>query len=176
MVCPFSNLSDEDLMIRYQRGDYKAFETIYTRHKEKIYSYLNRRITDKDIIDDLFQKILLKLHRSRRSYETKYPLMKWIYTICRSEMIDYFKKPRVQNVLLEDYHWITAEPDNNELIDIEKERALTDQEKNALGLRYYEDKDFKEISKLLETTETNVRKIISRGIKKLRLKYRREKS
>ncbi len=168
---PFSNLADEDLMELYQNGDALAFETIYYRHKDKIYTYLQKRLTNKEQIDDLFQSILVKFHKSRHLYEKKYLLLKWLYTICRSELLDFAKKRKVQLVELNDKHIGISTEEEDRQIDIDCESTLSEKEKNAIKLRYYSDQDFNEISKVLNTSESNTRKIISRGLKKLRLKY-----
>jgi RNA polymerase sigma-70 factor (ECF subfamily) len=168
---PFSNLTDEDLMELYQNGDALAFETIYYRHKDKIYTYLQKRLTNKEQIDDLFQSILVKFHKSRHLYEKKYLLLKWLYTICRSELLDFAKKRKVQLVELNDKHIGISTEEEDRQIDIDCESTLSEKEKNAIKLRYYSDQDFNEISKVLNTSESNTRKIISRGLKKLRLKY-----
>ena len=58
--------------------------------------------------------------------------------------------------------------------DLESEKQLSEKEKSALKGRYYSDKDFSEIAQILKTSESNTRKIISRGLKKLRTKYKGE--
>ena len=62
MMNPYSHLTDEQLMSLYQKGENMAFEVIYNRNKGRIYSYLNKRISDDSAIDEIFQNILLKFH------------------------------------------------------------------------------------------------------------------
>ena len=62
MVNPFSNLDDYKLMELYMSGENMAFEMIYARHKDRVYSYLSKRLTNKDSIDDIFQCIFIKFH------------------------------------------------------------------------------------------------------------------
>ena len=172
MVNPFSRLADEKLMELYRKGENMAFEVIYLRHKGKVYSYLNRRLYDKGMVDDIFQSIFVKFHKSRKLYNSEYPLLKWLYTICRSELLDFAKKKKVELVEFEDHHSPLSMPDINESIDIDNEKLLSANEKLALKLRYYSDKDFSEISSELNTSDSNSRKLVSRGLNKLRAKYR----
>ena len=58
---PYTNLPDEELMEFYQDGESMAFEVLYTRYKKRVYSYLYKRVYDKDKIDDIFQKLSLKM-------------------------------------------------------------------------------------------------------------------
>lgn len=154
----------------YQEDNSSAFDSLYLRYNGRIYSYLNKRLSSKDNINDVFQKIFLKLHKTRSKYDSKYLFAQWIYTIARSVMLDSLKKKELKTVEFSEYqHFSTS--DESSPIDLESEKLLTAKEKQALIMRYHEDSDFLEISKVLETSESNSRKIISRGLKKLKKKY-----
>lgn len=171
MVHPFSNLENSQLMQKYQDGDHMAFEILYTRHKDKVYSYISNRLHQKDEIEDLFQKVFTKFHKSRHLYNSKYKVLPWLYTITKSEFLDFLKKRKLSfSQFDENIHTVT-ETEPLYSLDISNEKELSQNEKMALELRYFNDQDFLEISKVLKTTESNSRKIISRGIKKLRNKY-----
>ena len=168
---PYSHLSDEELMKLYQKGENMAVEMIYNRNKGRIYSYLNKRMSDDSAIDEVFQNILLKFHNSRMNYDPKYPLGKWIFTISRSELLDFKKKRKFVYEDLKDEHLVSEVQDASKNVDLNDVKNLSENEKSAISLRYYSEKDFLEISKLLDVSESNVRKLISRGLKKVRLKY-----
>ena len=55
-----------------------------------------------------------------------------------------------------------------EHVDLNSVDTLSEKEKIALSLRYYEEHEFLEIAQKLNTSSANARKIISRGIKKLK--------
>ena len=168
---PYSHLSDEELMKLYQKGENMAFEVIYNRNKGRIYSYLNKRMSNDSAIDEVFQNILLKFHNSRMNYDPKYPLGKWIFTISRSELLDFKKKRKFVYEDLKDEHLASEVQNTIEKVDLNDVKNLSENEKSSISLRYYSEKDFLEISKLLDVSESNVRKLISRGLKKVRLKY-----
>ncbi|MGK0367720.1 MAG: RNA polymerase sigma factor (sigma-70 family) [Thermoproteota archaeon] len=170
MVNPFSNLTDEKLMELYLSGDFQAFEEIYRRYQGNVYAFLKKRMHNSDNINDVFQNIFIKFHKSKASYKSEFLLIKWLYTICRSEFLDHLKKIKKTLVEISDNDLVYEEKETD-IIDINSEKLLSDTEKKALNLRYYSDQDFSEISKALNTTETNIRKIISRGLKKLKTKY-----
>ena len=155
----------------YQKGENMAFEVIYNRNKGRIYSYLNKRMSNDSAIDEVFQNILLKFHNSRMNYDPKYPLGKWIFTISRSELLDFKKKRKFVYEDLKDEHLASEVQNTIEKVDLNDVKNLSENEKSSISLRYYSEKDFLEISKLLDVSESNVRKLISRGLKKVRLKY-----
>lgn len=165
---PFEGLSDDVLMKYYQKGENQAFEILYLRHKDRVYSYLSRRVKDENDRAEIFQNIFLKFHKSRSVYDPKYSAIQWIYTISRSELLDFVKKKRIKTVpIFEEIvseEETTVSPD----IDLDELNGLTDREREVTRLRYYQDLDYDEISKVLGTSQGNVRKILSRGIGKLR--------
>tara|TARA_R110002049_G_scaffold107988_2_gene255941 strand:- start:81 stop:614 length:534 start_codon:yes stop_codon:yes gene_type:complete len=171
MENPFSHLEDTKLMELYKNGENMAFEVIYLRHKDRVYSYLDKRLSDKNVIEDVFQSIFVKFHNSRHLYSSEHPLLKWIYTICRSELLDSVKKSRkIKLVSINEDQLICETKEIDDKIDLDSVKSLSDKEKLAIKLRYYSEEDFTDISKALKTSEANSRKLVSRGIKKLKAK------
>ena len=171
---PYINLEDKELMLKYQDGDHMAFDVLYSRHKNKVYSYLAKRLHSHNEIHDLFQRVFVKLHKSRHLYQEKYEVLPWIYTITKSEFLDFVKKNKIETIEFKEENFLSSENEPNNEFDLESEKQLSENEKSALKERYYSDKDFSEIAQILKTSESNTRKIISRGLKKLRVKYKGE--
>ena len=166
-------------MLLYQEDNFMAFEVLYTRHKKKVYSFLNKRLASKNDIDDIYQSVFIKIHKSRSSYNPEYEVLKWIYVISRSELYDAAKKKKLNLIEFNEVQHEEASKfhHSEEIgIDIDNEKLLTNSERDAIKLRYLEDKEFSEISSLLNTSEQNSRKIISRGLAKLKKKYKGLKS
>lgn len=172
---PFSHLDDNKLMELYKSGESMAFEVIYLRYKDRVYAYLNKRVSDKSLIEDIFQNTFVKFHNSRHSYNSEHPLLKWVYTICRSELLDSVKRNnRMKLVSLDEAELITEPKEISDKINLDSVKSLSENEKQAIKLRYYSEEDFADISRTLKTSEANSRKLVSRGINKLRRKLIRE--
>ena len=168
---PFSHLDDKKLMELYRKDEALAFEVLYERHQAKVYTYLHKRLPHSDSVNDVFQNVFTKFHKARHKFDPKYEVLQWIYTITKNELLDYLKKKKINTIQIQE-ELLSTETQEHEQIDISLENAaLSTKEKEAIRLRYFSQKDFDEISHLLETNNTNVRKIISRGIAKLRKKY-----
>ncbi|MCK5882065.1 MAG: sigma-70 family RNA polymerase sigma factor [Bacteriovoracaceae bacterium] len=164
-------LSDEVLMEKYCAGEAAAFEVLYHRHKSRVWSYLRKRIKDEHAVHEIFQGIFMKLHRKRELYNSDYLFVKWLYTISRSELSDYFRKTETFTDLnFEQLHMVEYE--SVPTIDLEEMKGLTDNERKAVELKFYSDKDYDEISALLRISNSNARKLVSRGIIKLRKQLR----
>ena len=160
----------------YQEGNEQAFEIIYSRSKNKVYSYLKKRLnsSNNDLIDDIFQNVFIKLHKSRHLYKSELPFNNWLYSICRTALIDSLRKIKVFTPEAKE-SLIYYDQDNQSYFDLDNEKSLTAKEKEAIRLRYFLEEDFEIISKNLDTTIVNSRKIVSRGLKKLREKISKER-
>lgn len=175
MTNPFLNLNDKELMLRYQNGDHLAFEALYLRHKDKVYTYLAKRLHDPEQLDDLFQKVFVKFHKARHKYEAKYDVLPWLYTITKNEFLDFLKKSKVHTTEFEEQLHTPVSPQDSAnvfQIDLESESSLSEKEKSALKAKYLKEEDYQEISRLLNTSQSNARKLVSRAIQKLRKKYK----
>lgn len=176
----YLELPDEDLMDLYQKGDFSAFQTIYTRHSGRVLAYLKKKVSS-DTAQDLLQESFEKLHRSRDKYSSQYPFLPWIFTISRNTLMDYYKKSESK--------LINATNSSEDLIDNLVAPALEDSalsdlthalsslplaQKRAIELRYMNEWSFSQIAVELETTEENIRQLISRGVKKLKLSFNKK--
>ncbi len=176
MENPYNNLSDEELMVLYQKGENLAFQVIYSRYEGKVYSYLYKRISNRLDVEDVFQSVFIKLHRGVDRYDSKYIFPKWIFSICRNEVIDFHRKLISNRATNHKYIEIERsspkdQPDAPDIHQYVQDASLSGRESEVLQMRYEKDLEFSEISEALSTSDINIRKIISRGIRKLKTKY-----
>lgn len=151
----------------YKDGEIMAFEVLYSRHQAKVFSFLERRLHSSDTVNEVFQNAFLKLHRFRTKYDDKYSFLQWIFTITKSELYDFCKKKNLDTVQFsEELH---GEVDRESDFSLD-DHQLKNNEREAIKLKFYSDKDYKEISQVLNTSTLNARKLVSRGISKLRAK------
>lgn len=153
----------------YQQGSDKAFAVLYARHSAKVYGYLMNNLKDRVSADDVFQAIFMKLHKARLHYDPSFPFLPWLFTVCKSVMVDSLRKAKT---VYEDLDEAAVEQAVAE-IPVERPElpdmtGLPEAQRKALELRYSQDLSFEEISKRLETSPANVRQLISRGLKRLR--------
>ncbi|MEI6093668.1 MAG: sigma-70 family RNA polymerase sigma factor [bacterium] len=161
--------NDEVLMELYKEGQEAAFNELYLRYKSKVYGYLKCKLGGSPMLDEVYQNIFLKLHKTRDLYNPKYKFPVWLFTIVKTSLIDAYRS---------NGHYKTEElPDNltetlenkDDVCDIEaKLSGLSPSDSNVIKLRYYDDKSFEEIAKELETTSMNARQRVSRAIHSLR--------
>jgi RNA polymerase sigma-70 factor, ECF subfamily len=83
---------DATLMLRYRKGDVRAFEMLYERHKGSLYRYLQRLCRSQDVANDLFQEVWSKVIASRERYEVRAKFTTFLFHIAHNCAIDYFRR------------------------------------------------------------------------------------
>jgi RNA polymerase sigma-70 factor (ECF subfamily) len=176
----YSSKSDEELMLAYQEDDSLAFNELYDRTADRIQGYLQRRVQDKTLVDDILQGTYFKFHQTRSQYRPPLPVLPWLFTICQSVMIDTLRARERHLKRIEDIEpsTLAVEVDKDKvpaglepaLLDgVAGIRNLSTHQKQALELRFGNDLSFEEIARRLETSPSNVRQMVSRGLRRLKL-------
>ncbi len=90
--------TDEELMVRYGQGDHQAFETLYARHKDSLYRYFCRQLSDMNLAQDLYQELWSRVIKSSVQYEAHAKWTTWAYRIAHNLVIDHIRvlKPSEQ--------------------------------------------------------------------------------
>lgn len=83
---------DATLMLRYRKGDVRAFEMLYERHKAALYRYLHRLCRNQEAANDLFQEVWSKVIASRERYEARAKFATFLFHIAHNCAIDYFRR------------------------------------------------------------------------------------
>ncbi len=165
-------------MLAYAAGDYSAFETLYQKHSGKVYAYLRRKLSSSEEVDEVFQKVFMKVHQARRKYRPEYLFAQWLFVIAKTSTLDHFRKQKrqVQTDDIAQFGDIfEAEVSQNHGgVALKGEKELTiledlpSDQRAAVEKRILEDLSYEEIARQLQKTESNVRKLVSRALKKLR--------
>ncbi len=162
-------------MVAYLTGDVLAFERIYARYSGKILAYLQKKIQNPEERDEVFQLVFFKFHKSRRSYDPGYPLLQWLYVITRSTYLDHLKRKRRLERTTEAFK---VEQEIADLSQNEPTPSLSEGEflsglsgisKEVVSQRIMDESSYEEIAMKLNMSESNVRQIFSRTLRKLRL-------
>ncbi len=83
---------DGELMLRYARGDPRAFEDLYRRHRGGLYRYLARHTRNTETANDLFQEVWSKVIVSRERYEPRAQFRTFLYRIAHNCFIDHCRR------------------------------------------------------------------------------------
>ncbi|HOZ21439.1 MAG TPA: sigma-70 family RNA polymerase sigma factor [bacterium] len=76
-----SQLSDEELIQRFQEGDQYAFDLIVHRYKDALFNFTYRYLGNSQEAEDVVQETFLRIFRNRFAYRQIAKFSTWIYTI-----------------------------------------------------------------------------------------------
>ena len=97
--------SDEELVLRFRRGEKDAFGDLLRRYERELYGYLRRYLGDAALADDVFQNTFLQVYLKVGQYEAGRPVRPWLYTIATHQAIDALRRNgRHQILSLEQPH------------------------------------------------------------------------
>lgn len=164
----YKSMSDEQLMGFYQNGEVLAFNELYSRYAVRVMMFLRKKCRSEKLAQDLTQEVFLKLHRSRAQYDQNLPFAPWIFSVTRSVFLDAAKKKNLEVATLpEDFDKFPAP---NKPIDNSAEflQELPPSQKEAVGLRIFDEATFEDIALKLSTSPENARQLFSRGLKQLK--------
>lgn len=172
-------IQEKILIHRAKRGDQSAFARLCEEYRDKIYHFVYFRVSDKEKVQDLtseiFFKILDTLVRGKTEIED---FRAFLYQTARNLIIDFYRANSKKDISLDEVieKEIGEETDlvggldiKIDLLKIEEAlKKIPDRYREIIILRFVDELSFKEIAKIVDESESNVRQIVSRGLKLLR--------
>ena len=162
------NIDDRDLVTAYINGDEKAFEALLMRHKDKIYRFINMKVRDGALAQDIFQDAFIKIVNTLKAgkYNEEGKFLPWAMRIAHNLVIDYFRKNNKVKLISESssqrndfniFHTIKMEDENveEEMTRVELESQMVDlieflpqSQSDILKMRIFKEMSFKDIADL----------------------------
>jgi len=155
--------------------DYKY---LIQRYEKKLFIYIQRILyVNKEDTEDILQEVFIKAYRNLNSYNPQYQFSNWIYRITHNEAISFLRSNKKRQLEIsndmENSIFDTIASD----IDIEKEAIkdwdsrrvheilakLDSKYREVLVLKYIEEKDYNEISDILQVPSGTVGSLINRA-------------
>lgn len=81
-------------MLSYAAGDPRAFETLYARHRERLYRFLAAQLRDPALADELFQDTWQRVIAAREGWRPEAAFVTWLYRIARNLLADHWRARR----------------------------------------------------------------------------------
>lgn len=75
---------------------------IWNEFHRQLYGFINKRVKDRDIANDILQDVFLKIHLKLNTLKDDEKLTSWIYQITRNSLLDFYKKQKPQAEISED--------------------------------------------------------------------------
>jgi RNA polymerase sigma-70 factor, ECF subfamily len=85
-------LPDEQLMLAYRSGDARAFDTLYARHRARLFRFVLRSIKTRAVAEELYQEVWMRVIEARSTYKATARFTTWLYTIAHNRMVDHWRR------------------------------------------------------------------------------------
>jgi RNA polymerase sigma-70 factor (ECF subfamily) len=177
-----TELKDTEL-VRLTLEDKNHFGFLIERYEAKLGRYINRLgVRRSEDQDDVLQEIFIKVYRNLYGFDTSLSFSSWVYRIAHNEAISWYRKSNVRP----EGHLIAEGDEITTLLSSKEEsrEVLFDQTLNAVAvnkalkeidakyrevlvLRFFEHKEYDEISDILKIPIGSVGTLIHRGKKQL---------
>jgi RNA polymerase sigma-70 factor (ECF subfamily) len=87
-----NEVTDEALMIRFQRGDRAAFTQLVRRHQTGLYNFAFRQLRAPQQAEDVVQETFVRVVQNATEFKHEARFSTWVYTITRNLCIDHLRK------------------------------------------------------------------------------------
>ena len=169
-------MNDLELLKEYaDRNSEEAFSALVARHINLVYSAAFRQVGNRQEAEEVTQAVFVVLARKSRTLRQGTVLSGWLYQTARLTGANSLRREiRRQHREQQAYMQSTLnepEPDAWGQVGPLLEQAmsgLSEADRNAIVLRYFEDKQLKEVGAALGTTDDAAKMRINRALEKLR--------
>jgi len=187
----FTNLTDEEIVTSTLK-DPDVFLHIMQRYEGKLLTYIKRlTYCETEEAEDILQETFIKTYQNLNNFSAPLKFSSWIYRIAHNESVSYLRKkhrrPQIIKSASSDEFQLIEHLANDTDIHQEIQDLLRDEKlrglierldkkyRDVLILRYFEEKDYQEISDILRLSIGTVSTMIHRAKKQLREVLEKEK-
>jgi len=177
-------ITDEELVFRVLNKNKECFSEIVSRYQDKLLRYIYRitsasEFEAKEVLQDSF----VKVYKNLNDFDLNLKFSSWIYRIVHNEVRSWYrqKTTKGKNLIIDvddsvlqnisdDLFDITARVENSISAEFIQKSLVKINKKyqEIIILRYFENKDYKEISDILKRPINTIATQLSRAKKQLR--------
>lgn len=178
-----NNSKTDQELVALALKDRHAFAAIVERYQTALKRYIARLgCRDQCDQDDILQEAFLKIYLNLNDYDPDLKFSSWIYRITHNEAVSFFRKKNIspKPVVTEEELFIFQNlADGADIIEMHNKKSeaeivrqalseLEEQYRDAMMLKFIEEKSYNEISDILKMPIGTVGTLINRGKKQLR--------
>jgi RNA polymerase sigma-70 factor (ECF subfamily) len=173
---------DQELVLRAQSGDQRAFELLVVKYERRIARLLSRMIRDQSEIEDVSQEAFIKAYRALPSFRGESAFYTWLYRIAintaKNHLSTLGRRPVLSAEyededgdsvdaasLVPDFHTPETELSNKQIVSTVNEAvdALPEELREAITLREMDGMSYDEIAAAMDCPIGTVRSRIFRA-------------
>lgn len=152
-----------------------AFSELLDIYQERLYWHIRKIVVTHENADDVLQNTFIRIYKSIQNFQEKSSLHTWMYRIAYNESIRFLDKNKKK-----DYDNIDAISESNLEVLFEDvyfdgdeiQKKLTKiinkfsvKQKRVFQMKYFDDLSFREISEILEVSESTLKSTYYAAVK-----------
>ncbi len=151
-------VSDEVLILAFQKGSREAFEELYSRYRGPLYGFFRRRLPTEARAEDLTQETFLVIIRGAERYEPRALVRTYFYSIALKLLMSERRKHGREGPELDSVAEPATQGSPDQLLWIrEALERLDPTDREIVMLREYEQLSYAEMAELLHLPLNTVR-------------------
>lgn len=165
-----SSDTDEELMLRYARGETGSFTVLFLRYKQPVLGFFSRRVTDHALAEELTQETFIAVLRGAEQYQPTALFRTYLYAIAYRILRSFRRKAFFRagfTSALGREPWSNPSMESDFLMR-EAVRKLDRMDREVLLLREFEQLSYAEIASVLDLPLNTVRSRLFRARTALR--------
>jgi RNA polymerase sigma-70 factor (ECF subfamily) len=172
-----STADDDALLRRAKRCDEEALGALYDEYAPLIYAYIYRRVGDGMLAENLVGEVFVRVLSAIQSEQTwRTSFRAWLYRIAHNLVVDHYRRQPDETVLALEADWLAGGPEPADALRdkasrqrlLEAVQELTDDQQEALVLRFGEGLTGREVAEVMGKSVSAVRSLQYRGLASLR--------
>ena len=179
MAAVYRDYTDEALVPLVHKGSGSAFDELYSRYGQKMYSYFFRMLwKNRELAEDFTQDLFVKVIKHAEDFDADKNFSTWLYSIANNMCKNEYRKKEVRT-----HHLQAVKPARSvDAVnpDMRKFREavhnctneLTEEKKALYILRFQENLSVPDISKILNIAEGTIKSRIFYLMKEMKHKLK----
>ena len=173
--------TDQQLVVRVQEGDKRAFDLLVLKYQHKVHAIVSRFVRDTDEVADVVQEAFIKAYRALPKFRGESQFYTWLYRIAvntaKNYLVSRSRRPPGSDVDIDDAEYYSGSeylkdlgtPENQlfrdelESVIVKSIAELPEDLRTAVTLREYEGLSYEEIAEIMECPVGTVRSRIFRA-------------
>jgi len=151
------------------------FSALVKEHHERLFRFIYRFTQNREDAEDLTQDTFVKAYKNLHRYDERHAFAAWLFTIGRRTVYNHYRSKKRMEVLEETDFVDTSDTPDDQAENADQSDSVWESVKRlkapyreVLVLKYREDLSVKEIAKILNKSETNVKILLFRARNQLK--------
>lgn len=157
----------------------RGFRLLVDTYGDRLYQHIRRMLTSDEDAQDVLQNTLVKVYRSIDRFKGNSQLYTWLYRIATNESLTFLNKQKRQRTV-----FVEKQEDHSRMMQQQKASSqlnaqyiqerlqlamneLPAKQRAVFSLRYFEEKTYKEMSLILDTSVGALKASYHHAVKKI---------